>query len=79
MRSLGTSPVAIEPPKDAAETQVTWHRYGPTEYSVETSAPNVGDGEMLRIDICGLGDDAMIAELADSCGLSDLAIADLTE
>lgn len=77
MRSVGTSPVAIEPPKGAAETQVTWHRYGPNGYSVETSAPNVGDGEMLWIDICGLRDDAIIAELAGSCGLSDLAIADL--
>ena len=77
LRSVGTSPIAIEPPKGAAQTQVTWHRYGPDGYSLESSAPDVGEGEMLWIDICGLRDGTTIAELAGNCGLSDLAIADL--
>lgn len=76
-RSVGTSPVAIEPPKDAHETQVTWYRYGPDGYAVETSRPDKHEGELLWIDICGLKDHLAIAELAGSVGLSELAIADL--
>lgn len=77
LRSVGTSPVAIEPPTNAVETHVTWHRYGPNGYSEEESAPDVVEGEMLWIDICGLQDDTLIAELTNGCRLSDLAIADL--
>ena len=76
-RSVGTSPGAIEPPKDAHETQVTWYRYGPNGYAVETARPDTHDGELLWIDICGLKDHMAIAELGSDLGLSELAIADL--
>lgn len=76
-RGIGTSPVSIEPPRDAAETQVTWHRYGPDGYDIETSRPEIHDGQLVWIDICGMQDHAEIVELATACGLSDLAIADL--
>lgn len=76
-RGIGTSPVAIEPPRDAMATQVTWHCYGPDGYSAETAKPEIHDGQRLWIDICGMQDHAAIVELAASCGLSDLAVADL--
>ena len=74
---IGTSPVAIEPPGDAAETTVAWHSYGTDSYGVEVTRPAPRDDRLLWIDICGLRDHAQIAEVAASCGLSDLAIADL--
>lgn len=74
---IGTSPVAIEPPKDAAETTVAWHSYGTDSYGVEATELASGGDRLLWIDICGLRDHAQIAEIAASCGLSDLAIADL--
>ena len=74
---IGTSPVAIEPPGDAAETTVAWHSYGTDGYGVEVTRPAPRDDRLLWIDICGLRDHAQIAEVAASCGLSDLAIADL--
>ena len=69
--------MAIEPPKDAAETTVTWHSYGTVFYSVEVTIPTPREDQLLWIDICGMRDYTKIAEIAASCGLSDLAIADL--
>lgn len=76
-RGIGTSPVAIEPPKDANPTSVTWHSYGPDSYAVHDERPRARDGQLQWIDVCGMLDDTRIAELAGSYGLSDLAIADL--
>lgn len=77
MREVGMSPVAIEPPRDAAPTVITWHSFGPDGYRVDGTGPQASDGQFLWIDICGLSDDESIAELARAHGLSDLAIADL--
>ena len=76
-REIGMSPAAIEPPRDAAPTVITWHSIGPEGYQVEAAEPQVSEGQFTWIDICGLGDDNAISELARSRGLSDLAIADL--
>lgn len=76
-RSVGTSPATIERPKDAGETQITWHVYGPNTYNTETSNPTISDGQLLWIDICGLKDDRAIARLAREQGLSELSTADL--
>lgn len=76
-REVGMSPVAIEPPPDAAPTAITWHSVDLDGYRVDDAEPRASDGQFRWIDICGLRDDEAIAELARSLGLSDLAIADL--
>lgn len=77
MRQIGMSPVTIQSPKGAGETTVTWHSYQSDSYSVESTQPKRYEDQLLWIDICGLLDHEMIAEIARSYGLSDLAIADL--
>lgn len=76
-RGIGISPVAIELPKGAVETTVTWHRYGTDGYSIDEARPEPREGQLCWIDICGMRDHTKIAEIAGSYGLSDLAIADL--
>ena len=76
-REVGMSPVAIEPPPDAAPTSIMWHSFGPDGYRVETENPLASDEHLLWIDIYGLRDDDVITELARTCRLSDLTIADL--
>ena len=76
-RGIGVSPVAIEPPADAAPTEVTWHGFGPGAYSVASERAAAQGGQFQWIDIRGMRDHSKIAELAGSCGLSDLSIADL--
>ncbi len=54
-----------------------WHSFGPDGYRVETENPLASDEHLLWIDIYGLRDDDVITELARTCRLSDLTIADL--
>lgn len=76
-RGIGASPAAIEPPGDAAETQVEWRRFGPDHHIISQTAPEPGEEGLLWIDISGMRDHDRIAEIAAACGLSALAVADL--
>jgi magnesium transporter len=76
-RTIGASPLAIEPPERTSDTTVTWLVYGPDAYSESTVQPEATGDDLLWIDVCGLRDHSRVAEIARSRGLSDLAIADL--
>lgn len=76
-RPIGASPIAISAPQDAEPTAITTYIYDASSCDVADGLVQAAQGKFRWIDVCGLKNDALIADLARKLGLSDLSIADV--
>lgn len=74
---VGVSPLAIVMPADAYPTVVKCHTYDMDSYDIHDDLPEPETDKLRWIDIVGLEDTARINDIAQSLGLSELAIAEL--
>ena len=77
-KDVGSSPLDIHVPQNAAPTSCTFHRYSGDRYeTLSGGPPERSEGDLLWIDVNGLADRDRIQSLCATLGISPLSVADI--